>query len=276
MFEVVFHVDPHVDLDEAWRLLESSGCQLLYSTEDDDEAQIIGKLPLHLNVERLLTLYSFLKNVEQKPLPPIDWNAQWAAHGMGYADGLLHINLADFAADQRGGIVKLQPGPGFGDLSHPTTRLVLRLANKRVAGQHVIDVGCGSGILSFAAAAWGAASVTGIDIDRDAIEHAKENGLLIEQSPKVAFMTPEECISQALPGNPLVILMNMIQSEQVVAWESLKPIHPHVHWAITSGVMVEEKESYFKLCANRGWRLIETMEEDGWIGCVWEKNKFTS
>ena len=63
-------------------------------------------------------------------------------------------------------LLAVDPGHTFGSGSHPTTRLVLAgLAERVRPGHRVLDVGCGSGILSVAAALLGAAAVTGIDID---------------------------------------------------------------------------------------------------------------
>jgi ribosomal protein L11 methyltransferase len=72
--------------------------------------------------------------------------------------------------------VDIDPGRVFGHGGHPTTRLVLEELDRRVAGgEHVLDVGCGSGVLGIAAAKLGAARVLGIDIDPDAVTVTKDN-----------------------------------------------------------------------------------------------------
>jgi ribosomal protein L11 methyltransferase len=73
-------------------------------------------------------------------------------------------------------VVRIDPGPCFGSGSHPSTRLVLaRLVANPPVGADVLDVGCGSGILSVTAALLGAASVTAIDIDPEAVEVTAAN-----------------------------------------------------------------------------------------------------
>lgn len=70
----------------------------------------------------------------------------------------------------------LDPGMAFGTGSHPTTRLCLEWLEREVrGGERVLDYGCGSGILAIAAARLGAASVSGVDIDPQAIEAARAN-----------------------------------------------------------------------------------------------------
>jgi len=73
-------------------------------------------------------------------------------------------------------VIRLDPGMAFGSGLHPSTRLCLALLEQEVqAGDHVLDLGTGSGILAIAAARLGAASVLARDIDRVAVQVAREN-----------------------------------------------------------------------------------------------------
>lgn len=191
----------------------------------------------------------------------IDWRSQWELHSRYYRNGFLYINLQEFGGPDR--VLKLEPGPGFGDLSHPTTRLSLKLLLAHVQNQVVLDVGCGSGILALAAAASGAKKVYGLDIEDEALAHAKTNSAL--NSLNIHWLKPEQMISLKTEA---IAAMNMIRSEQAVAWESLRPLHPMITTWITSGVLSEEKETYLKESALRGWKVITMIEEDGWMAFV--------
>ena len=73
-------------------------------------------------------------------------------------------------------ILELDPGLAFGTGSHPTTRLCMEWLEAHPApGATVLDYGCGSGILAMVAKKLGAGDVTGVDIDPQAIESAREN-----------------------------------------------------------------------------------------------------
>ncbi|HET7726129.1 MAG TPA: 50S ribosomal protein L11 methyltransferase [Candidatus Limnocylindrales bacterium] len=76
-------------------------------------------------------------------------------------------------------VLALDPGMAFGTGLHPTTRLCLagleRVADEGRLGARVLDVGCGSGILSIAAARLGARSVLGVDTDPIAVEASEAN-----------------------------------------------------------------------------------------------------
>jgi ribosomal protein L11 methyltransferase len=74
--------------------------------------------------------------------------------------------------------IKIDPGMAFGTGTHPTTQLCMELMEKVFdAGKPsaVIDVGCGSGILSIAAVKLGAAMALGVDIDAESVKNAREN-----------------------------------------------------------------------------------------------------
>src|SRR5690606_39550626 len=73
-------------------------------------------------------------------------------------------------------VLRLDPGLAFGTGSHPTTRLCLQWLEERVqGGEHVLDYGCGSGVLAIAALKFGAGAATEVDVDRDAVEQARRN-----------------------------------------------------------------------------------------------------
>ncbi|NQW19076.1 MAG: 50S ribosomal protein L11 methyltransferase [Chloroflexi bacterium] len=72
--------------------------------------------------------------------------------------------------------IPLEPGMAFGTGQHPTTRTCLQMIEDEVSGgEKVLDVGCGSGILSIAALLCGAKSSVGLDVENEAIEASVEN-----------------------------------------------------------------------------------------------------
>ncbi|MBF5059980.1 50S ribosomal protein L11 methyltransferase [Candidatus Neptunochlamydia vexilliferae] len=158
----------------------------------------------------------------------IDWNKQWELHAPGFKEGFVSVALKNYGGSNHS--FRLAPGAGFGDLSHPTTRLMLSLMPKEITAP-VIDVGCGSGVLSLAAKTLGAPSVLGIDIDPAAIEHSQKNAKLNEL--ECIFDTKIELV----PPSPL-ILMNMISSEQRIAWDALPSLGSYT--LIVSGYLEDE------------------------------------
>lgn len=112
----------------------------------------------------------------------------------------------------------LDPGLAFGTGTHPTTALCLRwLDGQDLAGRRVLDFGCGSGILAIAAALLGAAQVTGVDNDPQAItatrENAARNGVAVSALLPAQFdATPgafDAVVANILAG-PLVQMADRI------------------------------------------------------------------
>jgi ribosomal protein L11 methyltransferase len=92
-------------------------------------------------------------------------------------------------------VVRLDPGLAFGTGTHPTTALCLEwLDGLDLAGKHVIDYGCGSGVLAIAALKLGAAHVDGIDNDPQAILASRDNAERNGVADRLALYLPDEFV----------------------------------------------------------------------------------
>lgn len=256
LFRLIIH--PTYTLEQAWELLEASGIEILYGSEEENQAEIYANLPSTGSVSQ----FHWIESCSPYTLPAIDWEQQWAEHGFNYHDGHVHLDFAVYGRAESS--LRLKPGAGFGDMSHPTTRLMLQFLAKYLKNQVVIDIGCGSGILTLAAVAMGSPYAYGIDIDPNALEHSKQNALLNEMDNRCKFGNPIEFNQQHLPISPL-ILMNMIQSEQKAAWDSLPSLHSCQGFWITSGIRQEERDEYLALTKQWGWTLLNEHQEEGWL-----------
>ncbi len=111
-------------------------------------------------------------------------------------------------------VVRLDPGLAFGTGTHPTTALCLEwLDGLDLTGQHVIDYGCGSGVLAIAALKLGAAHVIGIDNDPQAIQASRDNaerngvaGRLSLALPDTIELTPADVFVANILAGPLAEL----------------------------------------------------------------------
>jgi len=128
-----------------------------------------------------------------------DWERVWLEHfqPMQFGPRLwvcpTHMAPPDPAAIN----LMLDPGLAFGTGTHPTTAQCLEaLGEIDVAGQRVLDYGCGSGILAIAAALLGAETVWAVDIDRQALLATRENARRNNVSKRIETGLPTE-----LPAN---------------------------------------------------------------------------
>lgn len=254
-----------IELESAWQILENLNIELLYSSEDPDSGiEIYADVSDFAEIDSLLKRYAWIADIKPAILPEIDWNSQWALHGLNFQDGCVHVDLEKYGFDGSASIL-LHPGPGFGDLSHSTTNLVLRMMPEIVKGKAVLDVGCGSGVLSLCALKMGAKDVYGIDIEPAAIEHSKTNAKLNQMEKQLKLSLPED-FHLSKQTKSLCLLMNMIRSEQIAAWESLKRLHAVHGDCLISGILAEERNAYLEQASCWGWKLIEELQEEGWLG----------
>ena len=118
------------------------------------------------------------------------WQDQWREHARAVRAGRrivvrpawVHDANDDVGLTDDDLVLDIEAGRTFGYGAHATTRLVLAMIEDLVvAGARVLDLGCGSGVLAIAAARLGASAVTGIDLDREAVDvtmaNARQNGV---------------------------------------------------------------------------------------------------
>jgi ribosomal protein L11 methyltransferase len=104
-------------------------------------------------------------------------------------------------------VLVLEPGRAFGTGLHETTSLVAEvMAGHDMRGAHLLDVGCGSGILALAALKLGAASARAVDVDPDAVLVARENA---ERNGLAHEVVADETPVQALVERYEVVLANI-------------------------------------------------------------------
>lgn len=126
--------------------------------------------------------------IEQAEVAEEDWAESWKEHFHieRFGQHLVVVPTWRRFDPQPGDItIALDPGMAFGTGQHETTRMCLEALESAVRpGAHVLDVGCGSGILAIAAARLGAREVLALDIDancaRITAENARLNGVAID------------------------------------------------------------------------------------------------
>ncbi len=257
MISYIFRLIDPSTVEEAQEELEKLGLEHVYCIEDDSLGEIFigGMSESNLPIAKLK--HSILS--EEKIVQQVDWNDQWAQFAEDFREGKAHIDLTRFGGE---GDLLLTPGAGFGDLSHPTTYLMLDLMQGKVEGESVLDIGCGSGILTLAALKLGAREALGIDIDEEAIQHAQENGALNNLPAK--FSKTFELLGKHL------ILLNMILPEQKEVMKDRKRLNLLAKLWIVSGILEEQEVEYMKTTQNWGWHLFERKERNGWLGFVFK------
>ncbi|WP_462379696.1 50S ribosomal protein L11 methyltransferase [Pseudomonas sp. Marseille-QA0892] len=193
-----------------------------------------------------------------------DWERSWMAdfHPMRFGQRLWIVPSWHDAPEPDAVNLALDPGLAFGTGTHPTTALCLEwLDGQALAGQDLLDFGCGSGILAIAGLLLGAREAVGTDIDPQALEasrdNAERNGIaeasftlyLPEQMPDRTF---DVVVANILAG-PLVTLAPTITRH--VRADGLLAL---------SGILAEQAEEV-RQAYTGAFELDPTAEKDGWV-----------
>ncbi len=166
-------------------------------------------------------------------------------------------------------VIMLDPGMAFGTGHHPTTRMCLEKLDSLVTpGIDVLDVGCGSGVLSIAAARLGARNVFGLEIDSVAVNVAKynvrENG--VEHTVRVVQGTlPHADVKHSAYGIAVANISAKVVSD----------IAPYLVGAvqdggkiIASGILLENKDKVTQALTDTGATLDDTLVDGDWVTLV--------
>ena len=196
-----------------------------------------------------------------------DWVNNWKQyfHPMPIGKKLLIRPTWEDEYDPQGRtVLHIEPGLAFGTGSHPTTKLCLEtLENYINENSTVLDIGCGSGILSIASLLLGAKSAFGVDIDKlavkTALENAKENGF----EPPV-FKAVNGNLSDKVTGKYNVIVANIVADIIMDFNKEVGHFLDKDGVYITGGIIDSRKDEVIYSFEQNGFEIIENLEEKGW------------
>lgn len=143
--------------------------------------------------------------------------------------------------------VVVDPGRAFGTGAHPTTRLCLELL-QRLEPRPLLDVGCGSGVLSIAAALLGFAPVLAVDTEAAAVEATESN----TRDNGVAVTTRLVAPDERLPDTPVVVANISFEAARKL------PARVRADELVTSGYLAGRHLQF------DGYELVERLVSDGW------------
>jgi ribosomal protein L11 methyltransferase len=177
-----------------------------------------------------------------------DWEDAWRTFHHGVRVGRCWVGPPWEEPPADALAVVIDPGRAFGTGAHATTRLCLELLQE-VESTSLLDVGCGSGVLSVAAAKLGFAPVTAVDIDEVALEvtrsNAAANGVVIDVASE---LRPSRLAVMNIALDVVELMLPEVPVEQ----------------AITSGYLERDEPRV------DGWHRIERRVRDGWAADLLE------
>ena len=164
----------------------------------------------------------------------------------------------------------LEPGLTFGTGSHATTRLCLTALEQAVqGGEKVLDLGCGSGILSIAALKLGAASALAVDIDDKCLDVAYENAAMNgigrdTYTVKVGDILSDEALRAEIGGGYDVVLANIVADVIIGLGPMVRSLLRENGVFLFSGIIDTRAEEVADKLRQAGLEILDTRSSEGW------------
>jgi ribosomal protein L11 methyltransferase len=205
-----------------------------------------------------------------------DWSIEWKKNYHPFRIGkrlMIVPSWIEWNAAPGDVILRLDPGMAFGTGMHPTTKLCLEALEERIIpNASMIDLGCGSGILSIAGLLLGAGRAEGWDIDPEAVRVARENAVLNSVGTRfdahagsLEDMLLEKRTAPVVAANILAgVLQSMLRA-------SLSDTVERGGCLILSGILMEQSAAVEAAIAESGLRLVEKKNREDWVALIAKK-----
>ena len=209
-----------------------------------------------------------------------DWADNWKQfyHAARIGEGRLVIcpSWEEYTSEDGDVVVRIDPGSSFGSGTHETTRLCLELVEKHITPDcSVLDLGCGSGILSLAALSLGAKSALGVDIEEHACKTALDNAALCGVAERFEVrcgdVLSDSEFALSLGDNYDMICANIVADVLIAMaglfYQKLK----EGGTLVVSGIIDTRADEVRAALEAAGLSHIETREENGWFALTFTK-----
>ena len=202
-----------------------------------------------------------------------DWINNWKKYFKPIEVGkrLLIRPIWEEMEDATGRVVlDLEPGLAFGTGTHETTRLCMELLENYVEpGDRVLDLGCGSGILSVAALLLGASEAVGVDIDELAVKTARENAALNHVENRFTALCGD--LTAGVEGRFRVVVANIVADVILRLTGEIDAFLEKDAVYLMSGI-IDTRAEEVKAALNRaGFARLEEREAKGWVALAARK-----
>ena len=211
----------------------------------------------------------------------IDWQNNWKSyfHAFSIENILIKPTWETLEREDRDKIlIEIDPGISFGTGKHETTQLCIRQLLKYVNGSpEVLDVGCGSGILSIVALKLGASSVTGTDLDENCMVSTAENMRLNHLQEGlgtfyVGNLIDDMALQKKVGTNRFDIVVANILADVIIPMAEVIPARLKKGGIfITSGIIDFKEDEVKRAIEDVGLKIVEINRDGEWVNITARK-----
>ena len=210
--------------------------------------------------------------IEERLVSEEDWANNWKAYYKPLEIGERLVVRPSWEAigDTDRVVLSLDPGMAFGTGTHQTTRLCLEFLERLVKnGDEMLDLGCGSGILSIAGLLLGASHAIAVDIDpiveTIAAENAAMNGIKDEYRIMTGDILSDDGIKREISKQRYdIVTANIVASVIIKLAPQIPALLKDDGVFIASGIILERLDEVKNALANNGLKVLEVKKLDEW------------
>lgn len=252
----------HIDLIDEDLLKKDRTIALIhvYISPEESPAEAIAFLSERYNAECVKHTITTAPCVEE------DWINNWKKYFKPIKVGKKLLIRPTWEEEYEAGdrkVLHLEPGLAFGTGTHETTRLCMELLEEYIqSGDDVLDVGCGSGILSVAALLLGAEKAVGVDIDALAVKTALQNAVINHVEDRFTCICGD--LTDKVSGQYNIVVANIVADVIILLTKDIEQFMHSDTIYLMSGIIDTREQDVLDVIEKK-FTIINRKTEKGWV-----------